>query len=627
MRQYFNKENNIVKLLNDYKEKLDFKSEEYENIEAIINDKPIVISIKIDGILNACQFLDGKSLFATREGRITEELPVLTEISKFLNGKQETILFGELYGIDADGKELPLNETISITRKPESPEDEQRIKFAVFDIYKYDGKLVEESDYWKRILLVQELFENGKLVHPVYAKQEDGSSSIQKLWKEEVLGKGHEGIVLHIEGDTIKIKPTKTVDALVIAIKPNYEKGFTSSLFLALMDKDGIYRSTSFVGTGLKEKERVELFQWANENKTTAPNHDELIWIDINKNPKIVEVDYERPIVKETESFEFKNGEWRQLEENRLSATLIKPRLIRLRDDKKVNKNDLRLIQIPDLEKELTKKLFKVNADLQSFEDWYISKYDELPKYEYVYMHRIEKDGDLYIGFNDIVTGSTRLSKFKFDINKYKDRIVNIDKLLSDMEKVNEIGYDKISILKPSGEVKLFDKKSFKIEAYYPKHPNTVIFPKNEFLRKSLTEADIYNYYEKVKDKIIQQTKNKPTLLYIRVNGDILKRKHDGLVYINNRSDFQKYNNGRVIEFHVEPDEITSTGWVDLDPRESFPWKKTKELTKKIASYFKKLSEVKDVYCRFSGNRGFHIFIKLQDYVHNSQLESYIYGK
>jgi len=111
-------------LLDKYKEQLDFKSKNYEEIEAFVGDKPLVVSTKIDGILHIAKYLDGKTYLATREGRITEELPVLTEISKMLNDKQETILFGELYGIDADGRELPLNETISITRKPKSPEDE-----------------------------------------------------------------------------------------------------------------------------------------------------------------------------------------------------------------------------------------------------------------------------------------------------------------------------------------------------------------------------------------------------------------------------------------------------------------------------------------------------------------------
>jgi len=606
-------------LLDKYKEQLDFKSKNYEEIEAFVGDKPLVVSTKIDGILHIAKYLDGKTYLATREGRITEELPVLTEISKMLNDKQETILFGELYGIDADGRELPLNETISITRKPKSPEDEHRIKFGIFDIYKYDGKLVEENDYWKRLLLVQELFEDGKYVHPVYAKNEDGSSAIKKMWEEEVLREGHEGVVLHIEGNTIKIKPTKTIDCLVIAVKPNLEKGFASSLFLALMDKDGIFRSTSFVGTGLTDEDRVEWLNYANENKALAPNHDELLWIDINKNPRIVEVDYERPIVKETESFKFINGEWGQLEEERLAATLIKPRFIRLREDKKVTETDLRLIQIPDLEKELTKKSFKINADLKSYDDWFLSEYGELPKYEYVYMQRFYEGQPLDIAFNDTKIHSTRLDRFDFNLNKYSDRITNLSQLIADMDKVKAIGYDKISIIKPSGEIKLFDKKSFKLEAYYPNHPNTVIFSKGEFLRYDLREKDVWEFYDKVKDKILQQTRGKNVLLYLRVNGDILKRKHDGIVKVDNYNDFNRINNGRMIEIHSEICQekrdtcLTDIIFCDVDPKENFPWKDTKEITKKIYNIFNKDSNVKHVKIHYSGNRGFHCIAKLRE--------------
>lgn len=615
-------------MLDKYKEQLDFKSKNYEEIEAYVENKPLVISIKIDGVLNAAKYLDGKTYLATREGRITEELPVTEEISKLLNGKQETILFGELYGVDADGKELPLNETVSITRKPKSPEDENRIKFGIFDIYKYDGKLVEENDYWKRLLLVQELFENGKYVHPVYAKNEDGSSAIKKMWEEEVLREGHEGVVLHIEGDTIKIKPTKTVDCLVIAVKPNLEKGFASSLFLALMDKDGIFRSTSFVGTGLKEEERVDWLNYANENKALAPNHDELIWLDLNKNPRIVEVDYERPIVKNTESFEFTTGEWKQLEEERLSATLIKPRFIRLREDKKVTENDLRLTQISDLEKELVKKSFKITAisGAEDYEIYYKEKHNTLPNWHYNYIDRFVEDKPLAV-YLDVIsdkeTPTTRSILFDYllsNLDKFKNRITNVDELLSDIELVKNYGVSKVFRVYPRGNV-IPNKeiKSFKLQAYYPKHPNTIIFPKSEFVRYPLSEASVWSYYDKVKDKIIQQTRGKNVLLYLRVNGDILKRKHDGIVRIDNYNDFNRLNSGRLVEIHVESCQekrdtcLTDVIFCDVDPKENFPWKETKEITKKIYNIFNKDSNVRSVKIHFSGNRGFHVIAKLKE--------------
>lgn len=628
MKQFFSKEDDLVLLLDKYKEQLDFKSKNYEEIEAYVENKPLVISTKIDGVLNAVKYLDGKTYLATREGRITEELPVTEEISKLLTGKQETILFGELYGVDADGKELPLNETVSITRKLKSSEDENRIKFGIFDIYRYDGKLVEENDYWKRLLLVQELFEDGKYVHPVYAKNEDGSSAIKKMWEEEVLREGHEGVVLHIEGDTIKIKPTKTVDCLVIAIKPNLEKGFASSLFLALMDKDGIFRSTSFVGTGLKEEERVEWLNYAKENKALAPNHDDLIWVDINKNPRIVEVDYERPIVKKTESFEFTNGEWKQLEEERLSATLIKPRFIRLREDKKVNENDLRFIQISDLEKELTKKSFKINAisSAEDYEAYYKEKHNSLPNWHYNYMDRFVEDKPLAV-YLDVIsekeTPTTRSILFDYLLNnldKFKNRIINVDELLNDIELVKNSGVNKVFRVYPRGNVILNKEiKSFKLQAYYPKHPNTIIFPKSEFVRYPLSEASVWSYYDKVKDKIIQQTRGKNVLLYLRVNGDILKRKHDGIVKIDNYNDFNRINNGRMVEIHVEACQekrdtcLTDIIFCDVDPKETFPWKETKEITKKIYNIFNKDSNVKKVTIKYSGGRGFHIFGYLRE--------------
>ena len=367
------------------------------------------------------------------------------------------------------------------------------------------------------MLLIQELFENDTYAKPVYAKNDDGSSVLEEMWEDHIIQEGHEGLVLQTDGETVKIKPNKNVDALVIAVKPDKYGTSMGSLFLALLDEENSYRTLSFVGTGFSDEDRKEWFDWANKNFANNPNHDNLVWVDISKEPRIVEVNYEQSLVKELETFNFKDGKWEFNESEKLSSTLRKPVFVRIRDDKKVNAQDLRLSQIPELDEAILKK------------------------------------------------------------------------------------------------------KSFKINAFYPKHPDTIIVKKNKFYTtKPLLEKDIWNFYDKVKYKIIEQTKGKNILVYLRVDGDIIKRKNDGILRIDNVNDFQRMNSGRFLEVHSEisyergSKYYTDIIFCDIDPQENFKFNDTKELVKKVYAIFKKDQHVKNVKIHYSGGRGFHILGSLK---------------
>jgi len=363
LEQYFDKENPLSRLLTDRKKEMDFRSENYDEYIGEIEGKPIVVSMKIDGEMTIL-YSDGKETYLINKlGRVRKDLPLLTEAHSILKGKDKSIFVGELYGVDLQGEELPLGETISLIRKPASEEDEKRIRFGIFDVLLFDGKKTNENDYWERMTLIQELFEEGAYVNPVYAKKTDGSSVVKEMWEEQVIQKDHEGVVLYIDGEYIKIKPQKSVDALVIAIKPQKEKELMGSLLVALMDDEGNFRTLSFVGSGigLTETVRAEWYNWAIQNKSEYAE-DELIWLNIDNNPRVVEVSYERSNVKDTDTYQFSSGSWNKIE-SKLSSTVIKPLLTRIRDDKGVSKDDLRLNQIPEIGKEQeAKKSFKIRS-------------------------------------------------------------------------------------------------------------------------------------------------------------------------------------------------------------------------------------------------------------------------
>lgn len=582
---------------------MDFKTESYDEYLGELEGKPVVTSIKIDGE-NDILYSDNETIYLINKlGRVRKELPLLEEANSILKGKDKSIFIGELYGVDEEGNELDFNDTMSLIRKPPTEESEHRIRFAIFDALIFDGKKTNQNDYWERMTLVQELFEEGKNVHPVYAKKTNGSSVVKEMWEEHVVQKKHEGLVLNIEGDYIKIKPERSVDAAVIAVKPQKDKDLMGSLFVALMDEEGDFRSLSFVGsgTGLTKDVRREWFSWAKQNEARSPNEDELIWVDLNKTPRIVEIDYEQENIKENDTFKFSNGAWTQIED-KMSSTLRKPTLKEIRDDKSITKSDLRLNQIPELvedkgkeeqsEEEVSteeepKKSHKIGGGIVEHEKAW--KHGPA-KYKYF---AIGKDNLIYLNCEE-EKGTLTEPLYEFDFKKYKDVIINFDEMKKDIE-------DRRS------------RKSFKLKAYYPKNPKTIIIEKNEYYSRDINEDKIWRFYDRVKHKIIKEVKGKHLLLWIRTNGDILKRKNEGLIHIDNTNDFNRINNGRMVEIHAEIAKQKGSDWYtniifcDLDPQDKFDWKETKALAKDIYNIFRKDSNVKKAKIHFSGSRGFHI--------------------
>jgi len=156
--------------------------------------------------------------------------------------------------------------------------------------------------------------------------------------------------------------------------------------------------------------------------------------------------------------------------------------------------------------------------------------------------------------------------------------------------------------------------KSGKFEEWFlkyasePKHPDTVIIPKNEYYRNGLTELDIYNYYKKSASQILPYLKLYKVLIITRVDGIVVRRhSEDDMITIKTEEEFEQYNNGRNVEFHIVVGKETNLGWIDIDPHE-VSFNRTKTITEQIFNALKK--EYKNVWVKFSGNRGFHLMLE-----------------
>lgn len=353
------KSNESVKLLNRYKDDIDIKSLEYEDlVQSIEGESPIVASLKIDGQLSLFEYKEGKAKVISRYGVVSEDLPFLKEAESILKkkGVKELVAFGEEYAVDEKGNPTTYAHGSGIIKAPKSKEEEERIQFVVFDIYSMDGgKKLEDfskDKYWKRYLVVEDLFKEGNFIKPAAGKQ-GGVEDIENFWEQVSEGLA-EGIVLYTD-DVIKVKPIYGQDLVVMGVeKSKTHPEEVGALVLAYVDDKDFKKgnkarliSAGKVGAGLKDGERKDLMKWSLKNKVDEKGN--VIFVNPFEDSKIVEVVSEELLLAPRDVYKFENGKYEKVDK-KLSAFGRKPRLgeHRFREDKEVNPEDLRLEQIPN---------------------------------------------------------------------------------------------------------------------------------------------------------------------------------------------------------------------------------------------------------------------------------------
>lgn len=152
------------------------------------------------------------------------------------------------------------------------------------------------------------------------------------------------------------------------------------------------------------------------------------------------------------------------------------------------------------------------------------------------------------------------------------------------------------------------------VNAYYPSHPDRVMIKKNRFTGKSITEGEVWEYYDKVKRLMLPFFKNKDVFLGIVGEGGkkIFKRhpspKVEEYITITSIDDFDKYNNGRTVEFYIAERSKTDVAIIDTDPGEGTTFQSIKEHSLKAYDIMKEIEFVDEVEILYTGKRGFHIW-------------------
>jgi len=140
-----------------------------------------------------------------------------------------------------------------------------------------------------------------------------------------------------------------------------------------------------------------------------------------------------------------------------------------------------------------------------------------------------------------------------------------------------------------------------------PKNPETILI-KNKYYPNGISELNIWNYYQKEKSRILNQTRNRDLMFFlaIELNEFIIKRKSANSNFIQlTNSNYDNIISGRTISIHSSMKSYEDICVIDID---SDDFKKAKEATLDVYESMMKASFIQTLQIRFTGKTSFHIY-------------------
>lgn len=143
----------------------------------------------------------------------------------------------------------------------------------------------------------------------------------------------------------------------------------------------------------------------------------------------------------------------------------------------------------------------------------------------------------------------------------------------------------------------------------YPKNPDLIVI-KNKYYPNGLKEIDIWNYYQKVKSKILTKTQNKIIALGIAtdINKFVLRRKSKiGSIRLNFKN-YDEIISGRTVAIYSEMNKYEQIGIIDIDITnyDGFKWAQ-KAAIDVYDFVMEKMQIINTATIRFTGKTSFHI--------------------
>lgn len=143
-----------------------------------------------------------------------------------------------------------------------------------------------------------------------------------------------------------------------------------------------------------------------------------------------------------------------------------------------------------------------------------------------------------------------------------------------------------------------------------PENPETIVL-RNKYYSKGLREIDIWNYYQKYKGIILDQTRGRDLMfaIFVDENKPIIRRKGEGgkIIQLTN-SNYDKVITGRTVTIYSTMKSHEDIAIIDIDCDN---FNKAKQAAKDVFDSMMSAPFIRTCDIRFTGKTSFHIFCKL----------------
>ena len=311
----------------------------------------------------ASEKLDGETWFLHREGggatllspagKAITSIPVTEEAGTLL-GRWSGLMAGELYAARATGRPRVFDLHAAMGGGALAQTD--RLRFAAFDLLLDADTDAQHTPYPARVARLEKLLHGGSRLHCARCETVDAPAAAAALFENIVTRASVEGLVLHSsDGRTFKVKPEISIDAAVIGFAGTEHGVF--ELLLALVTPSGRYQSIGRVRTGWSRRESKELStRLATRACASSPSADRRtmcrfvrpdVVVEVRCNDLLAADSADEPIRRMAFDYSTETG-WSPLGPSP-SASMINPVFVRVRDDKHVQRPDVRFEQVSDL--------------------------------------------------------------------------------------------------------------------------------------------------------------------------------------------------------------------------------------------------------------------------------------
>lgn len=328
------------------------------------------ISTKYDGHLCFMVKDNGGVYLLNFNGEPFEREDLIDELNNLLD--KEGILVGEIF----NHKENERTRSFDLVKNLKN--NDSSIKIVVFDVLNYDGTSYEKSLWDEKKELIDKLFSKGENIFSIEEIEVTSRKDIQTEFEERVVNKNQEGLIVRgFNAPIFKIKPKLTFDFVVLGYSLGYSDNFNllKEILFGIMTQKDEFLIVGKVGGGFTIEQRTTLLEDLQnlkaESNLIEPSGSKTPFIFI-KPEKVIEVE-SVDIVSNTSDqiikksvIKFDKSKYSKID-NKPSVSLISPVFKGFRDDKKVETEQVGVVQITriiELNNEIIESSDKSNSKI-----------------------------------------------------------------------------------------------------------------------------------------------------------------------------------------------------------------------------------------------------------------------